>query len=73
MIVVPVSCEEDRQPFQCGDFEAFDHEQGQQSSALALSARTAHEDQGSRLFTMFMSQISVLVLLKYFIICVGVN
>ena len=60
MIVVLVSCEEDREPIQCGDIEAFDHERGQQSSAFTLSARTAHEDQGSRLFIMFMSRISLL-------------
>lgn len=49
-VVVPVSGEEDRQPIQCGDIEAFDHEQSQQSAALPLPTHTAREGQGSLLF-----------------------
>lgn len=71
MIVVPVSREEDREQVQCGDIEAFDHEQGQQGAAFALSTHTAHEDQGSRHFIMFMSWISLLVCFPILNYCVG--
>lgn len=44
--VVPVSGEEDREPFQCGGTEAADHEWCQQSPGLALTTHISHEGQG---------------------------
>lgn len=53
-VVVQVSGEEDRQPIQCGDIEAFDHEQSQQSAPLPLATHTAREGQGSLLVLIYL-------------------